>query len=149
VLAGTAARGGDVADDEAAASSLLASPKDVAEHEFAVTSVLDALRPHCRDVRAREMYTLRLPNLWHLASDVAGTLDDGADALALLDGLHPTAAVAGTPTSDAVELIASLEPFDRGRYAGPVGWVDGSGNGTWAIALRCARVDASGQVTAF
>jgi menaquinone-specific isochorismate synthase len=149
VLAGTAARGGDAEEDRWAASALAASAKDVAEHAFAVDSVLDALRPHCGDVRAGEAFTLRLPNLWHLASEVEGTLDDGADSLALLDGLHPTAAVAGTPTPDAVQLISELEPFDRGRYAGPVGWIDGAGNGTWAIALRCARVDGAGRITAY
>lgn len=149
VLAGTAARGADPEEDRWAQSALAGSAKDVAEHDFAVDSVLAALRPHCRDVRAGDTFTLRLPNLWHLASDVTGTLDDGAGALDLLIGLHPTAAVAGTPTPDAVAVIAELEPFDRGRYAGPVGWLDGSGNGTWAIALRCAHVASDGTVTAY
>ncbi len=63
--------------------------------------------------------------------------------------MHPTAAVAGTPTDVAVATIAELEPFDRGRYAGPVGWVDAAGDGEWAIALRCAQVDESGHVTAW
>ena len=149
VLAGTAARGADTEEDRWAESALAGSAKDVAEHDFAVDSVLAALRPHCSDVHAGGTFTLRLPNLWHLASDVTGTLGDGAGALDLLIGLHPTAAVAGTPTPDAVALIAELEPFDRGRYAGPVGWLDGSGNGTWAIALRCAHVASDGTVTAY
>ncbi len=62
--------------------------------------------------------------------------------------MHPTAAVGGTPTAVAVDLIAELEPFDRGRYAGPVGWIDASGSGEWALALRSAQV-ADGRVTAY
>lgn len=84
---------------------------------------------------------LKLPNVWHLATDVEGALDAGASALDLLGALHPTAAVAGTPTQTAIELIRRLEPFDRARYAGPVGWIDAHGDGEWAIALRCAQFD--------
>jgi isochorismate synthase EntC len=61
-------------------------------------------------------------------------------ALDLVDELHPTPAVAGAPRDAALDTIAELEPFDRGRYAGPVGWVDGDGDGEWAIALRCAEL---------
>jgi menaquinone-specific isochorismate synthase len=63
--------------------------------------------------------------------------------------LHPTAAVAGAPTPAALEVITRLEPFDRGRYSGPVGWVGASGDGEWAIALRCAQVSPEGTVTAY
>ena len=106
-------------------------------------SVLDALAPHTRALRADdEPFALELPNLWHLATDVAGELADHASALDLVAALHPTAAVAGTPTDAAIELIRRLEPFDRGRYAGPVGWVDANGDGEWAIALRCAQIGA-------
>ena len=86
---------------------------------------------------------LELPNLWHLATDVAGELADHASALDLVAALHPTAAVAGTPTDAAIEVIRRIEPFDRGRYAGPVGWVDANGDGEWAIALRCAQIGRS------
>ncbi|MGL5826115.1 MAG: chorismate-binding protein, partial [Nocardioides sp.] len=88
-------------------------------------------------------FALDLPNLWHLASDITGTLTDGSSALDLIAALHPTAAVAGNPRQAALDLIARLEPFDRGRYAGPVGWVDGAGDGEWAIALRCAALSQS------
>jgi menaquinone-specific isochorismate synthase len=74
---------------------------------------------------------------------VAGTLSDGSTSLDLIDALHPTAAVAGSPTDDALEVIRRLEPFDRGRYAGPVGWVDARGDGEWAIALRGAELDGA------
>ena len=148
VLAGSAARGGDATADATAASTLSASRKDVEEHSFAIRSVLDALAPLSTDLTARPPYALRLPNLWHLASDVTGTLRGGSSALDLVAALHPTAAVAGSPTEAALELIAELEPFDRGRYAGPVGWVDAHGDGEWAIALRCAQVDGE-TVTAY
>lgn len=150
VLAGSAARGTDAASDLDAATALATSTKDQDEHEFAVQSVLSSLRPHSRGVVASETpFTLKLPNLWHLASDVEGLLDDGATSLDLIQALHPTAAVAGTPTPDAVRLLGELEPFDRGRYAGPVGWVDADGDGEWAVALRSAQLDADGTVTAW
>ncbi len=89
-----------------------------------------------------------LPNLWHLATDISAKLSGGASSLDLVSALHPTAAVAGTPMLSAVEVIDELEPFDRGRYAGPVGWIGADGDGEWAIALRCAQ-RAGDQVTAY
>ncbi|HPG76489.1 MAG TPA: isochorismate synthase [Rhodoglobus sp.] len=149
VLAGTARRWPDDATDVHAASTLASSAKDRGEHDHAVRSVLDSLAPHATDVTTSDPYPLRLPNLWHLASDVHGTLVPGRTALELVGALHPTAAVAGTPTDVALELITELEPFDRGRYAGPVGWVDAAGDGEWAIALRCALIDDDGHITAW
>jgi menaquinone-specific isochorismate synthase len=150
VLAGSAARGVDSTTDEQAALSLATSPKDLDEHAFALRSLLLSLGPHARDVVTGEQpFTLRLPNLWHLASDVRGRLTDGSSSLDLIASLHPTAAVAGTPTQEALALIRELEPFDRGRYAGPVGWVGADGDGEWAIARRCAQVERDGSVRAF
>src|SRR5690606_20311160 len=140
VLAGTIGRGPDADADTAASAHLASSTKDLDEHRYAVQSVLTALRPHARALAASEQpFMLKLPNLFHLATDVEGELSDGSSALDLVGALHPTAAVAGTPTDVALEAIRRLEPFDRGRYAGPVGWVDAAGNGEWAIALRCAQ----------
>ncbi|HEV7955760.1 MAG: Isochorismate synthase [Microbacteriaceae bacterium] len=150
VLAGSAARGTDAVSDQDAATALATSSKDLDEHEYAVQSVLGSLRPHSPNVMASELpFTLKLPNLWHLASDVDGTLTDGSTALDLVAALHPTAAVAGTPTPLALSLIDQLEPFDRGRYSGPVGWVDANGDGEWAVAVRSAQVSPSGEVTAY
>jgi menaquinone-specific isochorismate synthase len=144
VLAGTTPRGTDHDDDAAASASLAHSAKDLNEHRFAVQSVIDTLSPHARDIEAdAEPFALELPNLWHLATDVAGSITNGASALDLVAVMHPTAAVAGTPTDAAIAAIRTLEPFDRGRYAGPVGWVDGNGDGEWAIALRCAQIGAA------
>ena len=145
VLAGTAARGADAVTDARAAASLADSPKDNDEHAFAVRSVVASLAPHTTALDAEGgPFILELPNLFHLATDVRARLSDGASALDLAAALHPTAAVAGTPTDAAIAAIRELEPFDRGRYAGPVGWIDGHGNGEWAIALRCAQFDVTG-----
>lgn len=150
VLAGSAARGTDAASDQEAATALATSSKDQDEHQYAVQSVLASLRAHSPNVIASEVpFTLKLPNLWHLASDVDGTLTDVSTALDLIASVHPTAAVAGTPTAAALELIEELEPFDRGRYAGPVGWVGADGDGEWAIALRSAQVAPGGDITAY
>jgi menaquinone-specific isochorismate synthase len=149
VLAGTAARGTSADTDARAAAALATSSKDRSEHAFAVDSVLDALRPHVRGLEASEPFTLKLPNLWHLATDVAGPLADGSSALDLVAALHPTAAVAGTPREAALAVIRELEPFDRGRYAGPVGWIGADGSGEWAVALRSAQIEASGDITAY
>ncbi|WP_349903520.1 isochorismate synthase [Parafrigoribacterium humi] len=150
VLAGSAARGTDATSDQDAATALATSTKDQDEHQYAVQSVLAALRAHSPNVIASEVpFTLKLPNLWHLASDVDGTLTDGSTALDLIAAVHPTAAVAGTPTAAALTVIEELEPFDRGRYAGPVGWVGADGDGEWAIALRSAQVLPEGDVTAY
>jgi len=150
VLAGSRARGADALEDQEAAVALATSTKDQDEHQYALQSLLTSLRPHSRNVATSELpFTLKLPNLWHLASDVEGTLTDGSTSLDLIASLHPTAAVAGTPTVRALALIDELEPFDRGRYAGPVGWVGADGDGEWAIALRCAEVAADGAITAY
>ncbi|WP_240773801.1 isochorismate synthase [Plantibacter sp. M259] len=150
VLAGTISRGPDAESDHDQAVALTTSAKDQGEHQFAVQSVLTALQAHSPHLRRSEVpFTLKLPNLWHLATDIDGRLSDGSSSLDLMDGLHPTAAVAGTPTRDAVALIRELEPFDRGRYAGPVGWVDASGDGEWAVALRCAQIAPDGDITAY
>jgi menaquinone-specific isochorismate synthase len=95
-------------------------------------------------------FVLHLPNVMHLATDVAGVVHDarGATVLELAAALHPSAAVGGTPTKVAVEMIAEIEGMDRGRYAGPVGWIDGSGDGEFGIALRSGEV-AGDQVRLF
>ena len=145
VLAGTAPRGAG-AEDERLAAELIGSAKDRAEHELAVESLVRALDPYCTRLTApAEPSLLTLANVRHLASDVAGTqrrrgARGRADLLELVGAVHPTAAVCGTPTEDAATLIGELEAMDRGRYAGPVGWIDANGDGEWAIALRCGQL---------
>jgi menaquinone-specific isochorismate synthase len=145
VLAGTMARGGTPESDEALGAALLASAKDRDEHQYAVADVRAALQPLCADLQIDdEPSLLRLANVQHLATQVHGRLAAGEaashSALALAAAQHPTAAVCGTPAETAMELIRELEAMDRGRYAGPVGWVDAKGNGEWGIALRCGLV---------
>ncbi len=143
VLAGSAPRGRDEAHDAALAAALLASDKDRDEHDLAVTSVRDSLRTRCADVRAEDRpWLLRLANVQHLATTVRARAG-GATALELAGALHPTAAVCGTPRDAAMTTIRRLEGMERGRYAGPVGWVDGRGDGELGIALRCAEVEGS------
>lgn len=142
VLAGTIRRTGDDAKDISLAASLARSSKDLEEHEYAVRSVADALRPHCSSMNVPEApFVLHLTNVMHLATDVTGVSADDASSLALAESLHPSAAVGGTPTREAVALISELEGMDRGRYAGPVGWMDAAGDGEWGIALRCGRFE--------
>jgi menaquinone-specific isochorismate synthase len=144
VLAGTAGRGTDPEVDKAISAALAASTKNTTEHAFAVDSLVQTLQPFCSQVDADpKPFSLALPNLWHLASDVHGVLREEASVLDLAAALHPTAAVAGTPRLEAQELLGSLEPFDRGRYAGPVGWIGADGDGEWAIALRGAKIEDS------
>jgi menaquinone-specific isochorismate synthase len=145
VLAGTMPRGGTPEADEALGATLLASAKDIDEHQYAVADVRSALRPLCGDLRISERpFLLRLANVQHLATSVHGQLAAGEaashSALALAAAVHPTAAVCGTPAETAMELIRELEGMDRARYAGPVGWVDARGNGEWGIALRCGQL---------
>ncbi len=146
VLAGTAPRGAAAADDDAIGATLLDSAKDLDEHEYAVADVRSALRPLCTSLRIEPRPALlRLANVQHLATRVHGELAAGESglpsALALAAALHPTAAIGGTPAEAATELIRELERMDRGRYGGPVGWIDASGNGEWGIALRCGQID--------
>jgi len=123
---------------------LLDSGKDRREHAYAVDSLAESLRPFCTvlDVPA-EPSVLTLQNVSHLATDVWGRLQPDAPAtlLQLADAVHPTAAVGGTPTPAALAMIEELEGMDRGRYAGPVGWVDADGDGELGVALRCAQLE--------
>jgi len=141
VLAGTIH--GDL-DDSVLADALSSSSKDLAEHEFAVASVADALRPHVTSLHVPEVpFVLQLPNVMHLASDITGAVRGGSTVLELADAIHPSAAVCGTPTNAARDLIATLEHLDRGRYAGPVGWINAAGDGEIALALRCGMIEGA------
>ncbi len=154
VLAGTAPRGAG-ADDDRLAAALLGSPKDRAEHALAVDSLVDALAPYCTRLSApAEPSLLTLANVRHLATDVVGTQrrrgpSGRAGLLELVGAVHPTAAVCGTPSADAAALIRASEGMDRGRYAGPVGWLDSQGNGEFGLALRCAELTGANGARLF
>jgi menaquinone-specific isochorismate synthase len=140
VLAGSAARGKDEAEDEKRGRGLLSSDKDLDEHRPAVESVRLVLSELCSDLEIDDKpHLLKLANVQHIATWVRGRLDADLSALQIAGRLHPTAAICGTPTDGAQKLIHSLEGMERARYSGPVGWVSASGDGEWGIALRCAE----------
>ena len=140
VLAGTAWK---EHTGDAVSAHLLGSAKDIAEHDYAVRSVAEVLAMATVDlVVPAGPRPLELANLTHLSTDITGRLDERAPtALDLAARLHPTAAVGGSPTDVARQVIRELEPMSRGRYAAPVGWLDSRGDGEFAIALRCAQVN--------
>ena len=144
VLAGTIRKTGNENRDLALAASLAKSSKDLEEHEYAVRSVADALAPFCSSTNVPESpFVLHLSNVMHLATDVTGVLNDSAkqaDIFTLIQQLHPSAAVCGTPTNAAKKFIIDFEKMNRERYAGPVGWIDANGDGEIAIALRCGQL---------
>ena len=144
VLAGTISKTGNDEKDLALAASLARSSKDLEEHEYAVRSVADALDPFCTSTNVPESpFVLHLANVMHLATDVTGALIESKkniDAFTILEKLHPSAAVCGTPTHIASQLIKRIEGMSRGRYAGPVGWLDARGDGELGIALRCGQI---------
>lgn len=141
VLAGTIPRVEGV-DDTQQAARLVSSTKDLDEHQFAVRSVADSLADYLSGMHVPEApYVLTLPNVMHLATDICGISAPQFSTLVLAHAAHPSAAVCGTPTEVARDLIATHEHLDRGRFAGPVGWVDAQGDGEWAIALRCGQLD--------
>lgn len=141
-LAGSAPRFGDPDEDRASGETLLASTKDREEHAVVVDAVAAALGDLCDELdHDRDPILLGTANVWHLSTRFRGRLHDPApNALELVALLHPTPAVCGAPRSVARSIIGELESFDRGAYAGPVGWIDASGDGVWAIALRCAEL---------
>ena len=144
ILAGTIRKTGDDERDLALAGSLARSSKDLEEHEYAVRSVADALAPFCSSTNVPESpFVLHLSNVMHLATDVTGVLSDNsspADIFDLVSRLHPSAAVCGTPTEIAKRAIDEIEGISRGRYAGPIGWIDANGDGELGIALRCGQI---------
>jgi isochorismate synthase len=144
-LAGTAPRSSDPGSDHRLGADLLASQKDLGEHRITIDWLLDTLLPFCSYVDAEPEPTLvTLANVHHLGTRVEGRLSDPpASALELVGALHPTPAVGGDPQGKALELIAELERTDRGRYAGPTGWVDAAGNGAFAVSVRSAQISGT------
>ena len=123
------------------AAALYRSSKDQREHRFVVDAVVDALARHCTGIRVDGPRPLELADLSHLATNVTATVTGPTTIMELVDALHPTPAVAGTPRALALDTIAALESQPRGRYAGPCGWVDRDGDGEFVVALRGAVID--------
>lgn len=154
VLAGTYQVQGDPAEEIAAARAQLGSAKDSSEHAFAIDSLAASLSTVSEDLHVdAEPHLLQLATVIHLASDAHGTLRRGdhgcPTALEVARAVHPTAAVGGFPKDRAIEVIEELEDADRGRFAGPVGWIDERGNGQFGIALRCGQLEAPNRIRLF
>ncbi|MEN7537832.1 isochorismate synthase [Aurantiacibacter flavus] len=142
-LAGSIPRGKTEVEDRERAEQLSRSEKDSREHAMTREFVLDTLNPFCRELGTQEG-TILYPTatMWHLGTAIEGKLK-GADmpsAAGLAAALHPTPAVGGFPREAARAAIADIEPYDRGFYAGAIGYVDGSGDGEWYVSLRCAEL---------
>ena len=138
-LAGTAPRGESETADTELSNWLLKNEKERREHKVVVDWVSERMGALCSKLTWNEVpYVLKLGNVQHLATHFVGTRKDGRHVLDFVEALHPTPAVGGMPLRPALEMIGRLEDFDRGWYTGPVGWVDGNGNGEFAIAIRCA-----------
>jgi menaquinone-specific isochorismate synthase len=149
-LAGTVPRGASPAEEAAGLAWLRTSAKEALEHRLVVEAVAGALAKAADRVEVAATRVVRLPTVAHLGTEVTARLGDPPPtALELAALLHPTPAVAGTPRQAALDLLARLEPSGRGRYAGPVGWVDGAGDGEWAVALRCATLEDGGAARLF
>ncbi len=144
-LAGTAPRSSDPQADQRLSAGLLTSDKDRGEHRITIDWLLDTLLPFCSYVDAEPEPTIvSLANVHHLGTRVEGRLSaPPASVLELVASLHPTPAVGGDPQGAALELIAELERTSRGRYAGPVGWVDAGGNGAFAVGIRSAQIEGN------
>lgn len=141
-LAGSARRYADPAADRRSAEGLEKSDKNRREHNAVVEAVMDTLSPYCEDLSTPDGTTLRATaTMWHLGTRIVGRLKDRRTPVAeLAAALHPTPAVCGLPRQPAAALIRELEGYDRGFYAGAVGWSDAQGDGEWYVALRCARI---------
>lgn len=138
-VAGSMPPGATPAEQEDLAARLLASAKNRAEHRLAVDDMVARLEPVAEGIRAdSEPHVLALPAIQHLESAIRARVPEGITVLDLLAALHPTPAVCGCPREEALELLAQQEPFERGWYAGPVGWFDLDGNGVFAPAIRSA-----------
>jgi menaquinone-specific isochorismate synthase len=147
-VAGTRPRGETEAEDAALREALLNSPKERREHAFVRDAIRDDLEAVCTSVHVPdEVGELALARGRHLHARLTGTLRPGTTTTDVLKELHPTPAVGGVPTEDAVAAIRAQEPFDRGWYAGPVGWV-GRTDAEFAVGLRAGLVEED-QVALF
>jgi menaquinone-specific isochorismate synthase len=141
-LAGTTPRTGDPTTDAELARALIASTKDQIEHRVVIDVVHDTLLPDCSYLDWEpEPSVIPVANVQHLGTLVEGRLSEPRpDSLTLARRLCPTPALGGHPRAEALNLITAVEGFDRGRYGGTVGWIDASGDGVWAVTIRCAEV---------
>jgi menaquinone-specific isochorismate synthase len=137
-LAGTTGRGDTPAEDDWLAAELLDDEKNAHEHDLVAETIRDQLDPFVTSISTGERRVRRLETVQHIFTPITATLERETHVLDLVEALHPTPAVGGLPPERALATIRETEPFDRGWYAAPVGWVDAAGNGTFAVAIRSA-----------
>jgi isochorismate synthase len=141
-MAGTVPQGAGAGAGADGLARLTGSPKEAVEHRLVVDAVAEGLAKVADRVQVGRPEVVRLATVAHLATEITADLTGPLPtALELAGLLHPTPAVGGSPRDAALAAIAALEPFDRGCYAGPVGWVDRAGDGEWAVALRGATLE--------
>lgn len=147
-LAGSIPRHADPMQDQARREGLAVSEKDLREHSYVVNDIVRILREHCAELEVPAgPSVIGTDALWHLSTFISGRLKDpGMSALELACALHPTPAICGFPTAQAFQHIQALEPFDREYFSGLVGWQRESGDGEWALTLRCAKYDGDRQL---
>ncbi|MGB9985841.1 isochorismate synthase [Salarchaeum japonicum] len=145
-LASTVPRGDTPAEDDALETDLRSSEKYQHEHQLVADSIRTQLDGHAKNVVTGEQGVRKLANVQHLFTPISADTDE--HVLDLADALHPTPAVGGLPPNAALDAIREIEAFERGWYAAPVGWFDATGDGTFAVALRCA-VASDREVTLF
>lgn len=141
-LAGSAKRSANKVEDEAASYALSMSEKDHFEHKLVIDVMREQLVPVCSSLDIPDTPSLiHTPTMWHLSSKIQGVLKDATtSAMEMACLIHPTPAMCGSPTHVARDLIAELEPHQRGFFSGMVGWCDSQGNGEWAVTIRCATI---------
>lgn len=140
-LAGTIGRGENMAEDHLLANTLMSSHKEREEHQFVVDQICLRLKKEVEELKVADIPgILKLKNVQHLKTEISGVLNNQKNVLNLASVLHPTPAVAGTPTENAIDVIRKLETYQRGWYSGPVGWMDSRGDGEFNVALRTALV---------
>jgi menaquinone-specific isochorismate synthase len=141
-VAGSVGVGGSETEQRELAEGLLASVKDRAEQKIVTDDMVSRLAAAGHAVApTADPHVLTLARIQHLETEITARVAEGTDALDVVETLHPTPAVGGLPQEAALDFLARTEPFERGWYAGPVGWFDPSGDGHFVPALRTAVGD--------
>lgn len=140
-VAGSIRRGQTADEDKELGQALLNDEKNRGEHHYVVEMITETFKKNCSNVKVpKQPKLLKIRDIQHLYTPVEGVLNDGATILQLVKHLHPTPALGGVPRKEAMEMIRTFEPMNRGLYAAPVGWVDADGNGEFAVAIRSAAL---------
>jgi menaquinone-specific isochorismate synthase len=140
-LAGSIARGRSAMEDDQLGEKLLKDEKNLHEHALVVRMIKDAVANCCTQLSVPNKPILyKVRDIQHLYTPIIGKIKDDVSILKVVERLHPTPALGGYPQGESIEKIREIEPFDRGWYAAPVGWIDEKGNGEFAVAIRSGLI---------